>query len=186
MNWGECYFDHFARYFRDPVAREVFAQGPEEHTIQVLAYDKVFEGCRLFASLGLSHYAEDVGQVAEIFVPADDGWDVVPGLVANALFYMVQKEIHIGWGVAVGGLDKVDPVFTRRFGKQALYLTNAYGLPEGSGEVLCNGLRGSLYLGLFLADAEYRLFLDEGAKGLEKALESKQVDPYHVARASIV
>lgn len=186
MNWGECYFDHFVKYFRTPVAREVFTQDPEEHTIQILAYDKVFAGCRLFASLGLSHYQEAVGSVGEIIVPADDAWDVVPGLVANTLFYMVQERIHIGRGVAVAGLAKVNAAFARRFGKGALYFTNAYGLPEGSEEVLCNGQRGSLYLGVFLTDTEYRLFLDQGAEGLESALESRQVDPYHLARISVV
>lgn len=74
----------------------------------------------------------------------------------------------------MAGLDKADAAFTSRFGKVALYITNAHRLPEGSLEVHCNGQSGSIYLGVFLSDAEYRLFLEQGAEGLEKALEGKQ------------
>ena len=185
MNWGTCYFDHFTSYFHSPVTREVFSQDPNEHAIQILAYDNVFEGCRLFASLGLSHYAEEVGKVAEIIVPVDDGWDTVPSLVANALFYMIQENMRIGWGIAIGGLGEVDRAFTRRFGKEALYITNIYGLPDGSEDVTCEGRRGSLYLGTFIADVEYRLFLDQGAEGLESAFERQHVDPYRLARSAV-
>lgn len=185
MNWGACYFDHFTRYFQSPVTREVFSQEPEEHAIQILAYDNVFDGCRLFASLGLSHYAEELGKVAEIIVPVDDAWDAVPSLMANALFYMIQENMRIGWGVAIAGLGRVDSAFTGRFGKEALYLTNVYGLPDGSEEVTCEGRRGSVYLGAFITDAEYRLFLDRGAEGLESAFERQRVDPYHLARSAV-
>lgn len=186
MNWGECYLDHFSRYFHSPIAREVFSQDPDEHTIQILAYDHVFNSCRLFASLGASHYANELGNVAEIIVPVDDGWNLVPTLIANALFCMVQEEIHIGWGVAVSGLGKINADIARRFGKEALYLTNLYGLPEGASEVSCNGQHGRLYLGIFISGAEYRLFIENGATILESALEDKQVDPYHLARGSVV
>jgi hypothetical protein len=189
VSWGDCYFDHFGRYFRAPVAREVFAQAsdePDPPTIQILSYDNVFEGCRLFASLGLTHYAETVGEVAEIIVLADDAWEQIPGLMANVLFYMVQERMRIGWGMAIARLDNVDGAFTRRFGKSALYITRPFGLPKGAEEVTCGGQRGSVYLGVFLEEAEYRLLLDHGAERLEAVLEASAVDPYHLTRASVV
>jgi hypothetical protein len=184
MNWGACYLDHYAKYFGAPVAREVFSQDPDESTIQILAHDGVFKGCRVFSSLGLSHYADDVGSIAEVIVPVDDGWDAVPRLVANALFHMVKEQMAIGWGVAIGGLRRVDPNFSRRYGKEALYLANVYGLPVGAEKVSCEDRKGSLYLGIFLAESEYRLFLEGGAEALEAALERNKVDPYHLSRST--
>lgn len=189
MSWGDCYFDHFGKHFRAPIGREVFAQDPNEPvepTIQILSYDNVFKGCRLFASLGLTHYVEAVGKVAEIIVPADDAWELIPGLMANALFYMVQEKMGIGWGVAIARLDNVNGAFARRFGKSALYITNPFGLPKGVEEVTCSGQHGSLYEGLFLAEAEYRFFLEHGAERLEAVLEASVIDPYHLARAPVV
>lgn len=189
MSWGDCYFDHFSKYFRVPIGREVFAQAPDEPdepTIQILSYDKVFKDCRLFASLGLTHYVDAVGKVAEIIVPADDAWELIPGLMANALFYMVQEQMRIGRGIAIARLDNVNGVFVHRFRKNALYITNPFGLPKGVEEVTCGGQRGSVYLGLFLSEAEYRFFLEHGAERLEGALEADAIDPYHLARASVV
>ncbi|MBX7136248.1 MAG: suppressor of fused domain protein [Fimbriimonadaceae bacterium] len=186
MNWGACYLDHFAKWFRAPVARSVFEQGPYDPSIQVLSFDGVFEGCRVFATLGLSHYSADIGRVAEIVIPVDDEWAIVPGLVANVLFHMIQTRQHIGRGVAVSGLDRIDPSFCQRVGKRALYLTDIYGLPAGAERVICDGQSGALYLGLFISRGEYEMFRRDGAEGLEGEFERRGVDPYSVGRPSAV
>src|SRR5947209_16337544 len=100
-NWGECYFDHYETFFSELTDRSIFEQDPESPSIQVLAYDQVFPDCRVFASLGLSHYAQELGKVGEVVVPVDDGWNDVPTLLANALFYMIQNRISLGWGIAI-------------------------------------------------------------------------------------
>ncbi len=130
MNWGASYYDHLERLFRSPISRETFSQEPDEPTIQVLAYDRVFPRCRVFASLGLSHYARQVGRVAEVYLAVDDGWTEAGAILANALFYVIQNELPIGWGMAVGGVGAVTPAFAQQFAKTALYFTNPFGLPR--------------------------------------------------------
>ena len=186
MNWGECYFDHFGKLFRTAVAREKYSQGPDEHSIQVLAYDGVFQGCRVFASLGLTHYSEQVGQIAEVYLPADAAWDRVPALLANALFYVVQEGMHIGWGIGIGGVGNLSPEFEREYGKTALYVTSPFGLPEGAALVKCNGEQGRLYVAVFITGEEYEFFLMHGAERLEEVMQEKAVDPYSLARPSCV
>ncbi len=186
MNWGASYYDHLERLFRSPISRETFSQEPDEPTIQVLAYDRVFPRCRVFASLGLSHYARQVGRVAEVYLAVDDGWTEAGAILANALFYVIQNELPIGWGMAVGGVGAVTPAFAQQFAKTALYFTNPFGLPPGAADVYADGERGSLYLALFISEPEYQAFLREGAEGFERILQSRRVDPYALARPSAV
>ncbi len=186
MTWGQCYFDHFERLFRAPVERAVFEQSADEPSIQVLSFDGVFGGCRVFATLGLSHYPAELGRVAEVIVPVDSEWSAVPTLMANTFFHMIQTRQRIGRGVAISGLARIDPSFSHRAGKDALYFTDIYGLPAGSERVSCNGQSGGVYLGLFLSRVEYDLFRRRGAEGLEAAFERHAVDPYFLGRSSAV
>jgi hypothetical protein len=185
-NWGERYFDHYERFFNDLADRSVFEQDPYSPSIQVLSYDRVFPGCRVFASLGLSHDAEELGQVGEVMVPVDDGWADVPTLLANALFYMIQHRMPLGWGMAIDGIQNICRRFVRSHNKQALYLTNPFGLPEGFAEVECREAKGRVYLGFFISQSEFELFAEQGASQFEDLLESKGVDPCSLNRPSVV
>jgi hypothetical protein len=183
---GECFLDHFQRAFGEPVAREVFEQEGFPATIQVLSYDRVFKGCRLFCSLGLSHYEGSVGSLGEVYTVVDDGWPAIPCLLANSLFYMVQTRLALDQGTVVGGIENLHPRFSVEFGKTALYITNPYGLPAGSEYVDCSGTRGHVFLGLFISEAE-RIFLrSHGASVFEDVLEREGVDPYVLRRKDCV
>jgi hypothetical protein len=50
MNLGEAYLDHYERFLRrGPAERWAFGAGGP--TLQVLAYDGIFKGCRLFGQV---------------------------------------------------------------------------------------------------------------------------------------
>jgi hypothetical protein len=119
-------------------------------------------------------------------MPVDAAWDRVPALLANALFYVVQEGIHIGWGIGIGGVGKLSPDFEREFQKAAIYLTRPYDLPDGSSVVECDGKQGSLYMAFFLTRTEYEFFLMHGAERFEQLFQEKAVDPYHLARTTCV
>jgi hypothetical protein len=185
-NWGECYFDHFGRFLGSPCDRSVFERNDGSPRIQLLAYDNVFPNCRVFATLGLSHYADVLGQVGELIVPVDQRWDEVPYAVASVLFHMVGSGIALGWGVAVEGVDCILPDFARFSKKVALYITLPFGMPKEFGEVSCGEEVGRVFVGFFITRAEFELFCDKGARVLERTLEEHRVDPYSVTRASAV
>src|SRR2546423_1431025 len=95
INWGEVYLDHYERCFGDFASREVFTPHEPGPVIQVLSYDNVIQGCRVYASLGLTHYAREVGSVGEALVctaPCDD-W---PYILASVLFYLVNEPMELG------------------------------------------------------------------------------------------
>src|SRR3954468_13643232 len=105
-NWGERYFDHYLKYFGPIKERKIFESG-DAPSIQILTFENVFENCRTFCSLGLSHYSEEIGETAEVFVTTDDYWDAVPTIFANMLFFIVGQKMQIGWGMNVGGFEKL-------------------------------------------------------------------------------
>lgn len=184
--WGECYFDHFVKFFGNPSGRMVFEQDAASPSIQVLSFDNVFQGCRVFATLGLSHYADELGCLGEVVAPADGGWNEIPTVLANALFHMVQHRMRIARGVAVGGVGRIRPRFAMSSQKTALYLTSPFGMPTGFEDVSCDGQIGQIYLGFLISEAELKYFAENGAEAFEDLIESKDVDPYNVMRATAI
>lgn len=186
LNWGEHYYDHYSHFFREPIEVRRFSPVDLGPRIQVLAYDTVFRNCRVFASLGLSHYAPELHCVAEVVLPVNDAWELVPSLLANALFELVQQRLQLGWGMAVCGLEKLSPDFVASCGKSALYFTKPFDLPDDFPIVACEGQVGQVLLAMFVSSAEYEYFHQHGAEQLEQLLESEGVDPYNLTRPSIV
>jgi len=186
-DWGSCYLDHFEKYLKKPQTRNTFDPHSEhDHSIQVLGYDGVFSGCRVFASLGLSHYPDSVGQVCEVVLPIDGGWDDAPKALANVLFYCVQQEMRVQPGLAVSGISRVFPQFAAAFGKEAMYFAQPYPFPKGFEDVRCGDAPGKVYLAIMITRAEFSFLHSNGAQRLEQILEQKKVDPFTVHRPSTV
>lgn len=189
VDWGTAYFDHLSRWFKQPVARSAFSGERVPGTMQVLVYDKVFRGCLTFVSLGLCRYPQEVGLRAELFVPADDGWDFIPEVLSSVLFYVVESQLKIGPGIAVSGISAVKPEFAKRFGKEALYFTRPFGVPEELPQVrpagAGRGEEGHLLMGTFISEAEFAYLEEHGSNALERAFQEKDVDPFAVGRPSV-
>lgn len=186
VNWGECYYDHYAKFLGTPVERQVFRKDDQSPSIQILAYDGVFKGCRVFCSLGLTHYSSEVSAVGEVVLPLDAGWEDVPSLLANVLFYIVQKPMSLGWGMSISGIDNISPEFTRAFNKTALYFTTPYGFPQDFNRVDCQTGVGDMYLAFFISASEHAFFTTHGAEQFENLLEVHNVDPFTLQRPTCV
>jgi hypothetical protein len=184
INWGEAYLDHYESCFGDFAAREVFI--PHEHgpTIQVLTYDNVMRGCRVYTSLGLTHYAREVGGCGEALVctaPCTD-W---PYILASALFYLVNARMKLGWGMVVGGIEVVAPDFVGRYEKPALYFSLPTTLfPDRVRRVRRAGTTGDLYLVTPITQPERDYFTAHGAVEFERLLERSGVDTLELDRPS--
>jgi antitoxin YqcF len=186
VNWGECYYEHFEHFLGSIFDREIFRQDDNLPSIQILSYDKVFKECRVFCSLGLSHYASEIAGTAEVYLPTDDGWSDTPYLLASALFFMIQSHMTIGWGLSIGGIDRILPQFAKDFNKTAIYLTNTFGLPNDFSKVRCGEEIGNIYLAIFISEAERDYFIQRGAEAFEVLLESNKVDPFSLRRSSCI
>ncbi len=184
-NWGECYLDHFEKYLGQPVGRAVFEQNSTTPRIQIFSFDGILGGCRAFCSFGLSRYASLVGEIAEVFMPVDDGWDQTPILLADTLFYIVQHNMRMGWGISIG-FGSTNPEFSSRFNKTAIYITTPFGVPESFSGVRCGPEIGLVYLAFYVTAAEHRCFEDHGAVEFERILHERNPDVFHIARLSSV
>jgi antitoxin YqcF len=122
MNWGACYYDHYTSFFHEPFERKVFRQDDQSPSIQILAFDKVIDNCKVFCSLGLTHYRERVKTIGELFMPIDGGWDDIPYIFANALFYLVQKPLTLTRGSSISGIEVIAPEFASRVIKKLHFI----------------------------------------------------------------
>ena len=186
MNWGTCYYDHFVNYLGSPIARHIFEQNKNDPTIQILAFDGVFESCRVFCSLGLTHYIPEMNLAAEVYVAVDDAWQEVPYVLANTLFFMIQRRMQLGWGISISGIRNILPSFVEKFDKSALYLTTPFNLPDAFNHVSCDQEEGFIYLGVFISREEEVFFRNQGAKALEQIFAEKEIDPFHLRRLSCI
>lgn len=183
-NIGELYYNHFETYFGHPVERKVYANRPDWPSIQVLAYDQVFPACRVFATLGLSHFSDAVGGTFEIIVPVDGGWDDVPDILGNCLFYAVANRRRLGVGFGIGGIERQLPNFCQRFGKSAIYFTHPINLPDSF--LTAPKRFGEILLGMFLSSEEFAYVVTNRVDDLEDTLERRNVDPFDLARSSCI
>jgi hypothetical protein len=92
---ADLYLDHYERYIGPISGREVFRAPGGEWSIQILAFDGVFRGCRVYCSLGLTRYSEMIGEAVEVVLPVDPRWDIVPEVLANALFFAIEEKMEL-------------------------------------------------------------------------------------------
>lgn len=181
--WGECYLDHFESYLGTPIRQNVFELGANGAKIQVIEFDNVFGGCRAFCSFGLSRFATEIGQIAEVFMPVDEGWNSTPLILANVLSYMILHNIKIGWGRSISFAD-LHPDFVEDFKKTAIYFAIPFGVPDGFEQVECGGKVGGVYLACYITEAEHQFRIRYGAEKFEELLAEQNVDVFHLKRIS--
>lgn len=188
VDWGSTFYDHFVKYFGEPSSRGVFRQDQETQSIQVLHFKNVFEGCTVFASLGLSKYSSILGTVAEVCLVTDCASEECESLLANTLFYLVENRINMGRGISISGISKINKEFSKLYNKNAIYFTMPYALPEGFESIkpLGETTEGQVYLSFFISQKEHEFFVARGAEDFESVLEDKDIDPFDLKRASAI
>ena len=186
--WIDAYLDHYARFLHEPVEARPYTLNEDLPPIRILEYDRVIDGCRVFATLGLSTYYPDAEQAAEIICPVDKAWDQIPDVLSHMIFRLItsEKKITPERGASVNGLDEYAPDFAKKFKKTALYLTDPYGLPEEFAFVPHGEEEGRMYLAMFLTKKEHAYLEANDCEALEDRFEIKAVDPYDLGRKSCV
>jgi hypothetical protein len=181
---GERYLDHYERFFRsEPAEAPVFRGERGSPSIQVLSFDRVFKGCRVFATLGASHYQAELGGPWEIVCVVDAHFASVPLLLANAIQHAAAERLSLADRRTIGSLEKLDPAFVGATGKSAIYISTVHGLPPEFSEIADTPgvkLRGAF----FISADETRYLATNGWERFEERLEAGEVDPFSVCRPS--
>lgn len=189
INWGEKYYDHFERYLGHVVEKEVFRKSDDKPSIQILTYENVFKGCKVFSSIGLSNYSCEIGCAAEVVLVADDGFNDCPDLLANILFYITNEKMQIKSGLSVKGIQRIRRSFSEKFDKHGLYFTAPFGFPDEFNVI--SGVDesdsdGSVFLAFFISEDEAGYVKELGAGKFEDLLEMCDADVFAVDRKSVV
>jgi hypothetical protein len=186
--WIDAYLDHYAKFLHEPVQARPYSLSEDLPPIQILEYDRVIAGCRVFASLGLTEYFPGDENAAEVICPVDKGWDEIPDILAHMLFRVVtaEKPVAPERGGSVDGLEEYVPDFAKKYKKTSLYFTDPYGLPEEFAFVPRGKAEGRMYLAMFLTKKEHAFLLANDCEALEDKFELKAVDPYDLGRRSCV
>ncbi|MGG4147618.1 suppressor of fused domain protein [Paenibacillus algorifonticola] len=188
INYGELYYDHYSEFLGQPIDREVFENNEEMPKIQILKYENVFEECLVFNTLGFSKYEEVVGNNIEVSMVVNGGFNKTAYILANVLFYCIGKQIKIGRGTAINGIESIEKSFVQKYNKSAVYFTEPFAFPEEYNYLNSENenTNGEILLAFFISQSEYDYFIKYGTEKFEELLEENDVDPFNVSRKSIV
>ncbi len=184
--WAECFYDHFEKYLGKPTNRFAFMQDESENPwLQIIEYSNVFDNCKAFCTFGLSRYASQVGVVAEVFMPLDEGWEYTPTILAATLSHLIRRKMVMARGQVINFAD-IFPDFVAQFDKSAVYFSDPFGVSRGFEKVGCNAETGEVYLACFISQAEYVFKVKNGTEQFEALLEEKGVDVFALRRKHAV
>jgi len=181
---GGMYFDHLARHFGMATRRSVFQQQPSSPSVQILEYDHVMAGCRLFATLGLTHFRNGPAPWSELFTIADAEWNTVPQILSTCAFFADGIRLHVERGIAIR-FERTFGEFVSRTGKVALYVTEPFGELARTFVIEPTRPDYRLLCGIFISAQEYDLFVGAGWEEFEGVLERAAVDPFELGRESV-
>jgi hypothetical protein len=185
MDLGEAYLDHYERILGcSPNERWALSAG--DRVLQVLAYDGIFKGCRVFATLGLTHFRERLGSIVEVVAVADDGLAEVPKVLGSACLYLATEGQGFARGHAMSGLENIDAGFVRKFQKSAIYFCGLQGFPVEFGTVCAGPDHGVVTAAMFISAAEFKALAALGRKRFEQVLAEQAVDPFALGREPAV
>lgn len=187
MDIGEVIYEHYERYFKKPATNKIFEGKEESSSIQVLGFNNVIKNCKVFCSLGLTHYSVEVGSYSEVVLVVDDGFNQAPVVLANSLFHIVNSRMRISDGTCVKGIKNISEGFYSSYQKDAIYFTEPFCFPDSFASVVCSsGFEICFYLAILLSEDEAGYLSEYGPDRLEGLLEAEGVDVFDIKRKSIV
>lgn len=174
---GELY-DHYVRWLREPVSREVYRSAGQQHAIQALRFARVFPDCTTICTLGLSPMVSGY----EVVLAADRDVQKLESMLVRTLFGAVSAGIPLRPGISIGGLANIDAPWVTLTGKAAFYFMPPTPFPDGFGQATPDV---QLLLAFPIAEVEHQLVKESGGDALESALEAADADPFTVMRPAV-
>ncbi len=178
---GEQILDHYHYYLGDYIAADPYSDNI--HQVQLMGFDNVIENCLLFATFGMSGYVAEINNCCEVVLAAECDYDKCAYTFMNAIFYALQNKMNFGRGTLVKGIENIDPEFSEKYDKTALYFTDVYILPEDFSMInnQCN-----VYIAFYVSKKEAQFIKDHGSEEFENVLEQSDVDVINLNRPSVI
>jgi hypothetical protein len=169
-SWAEIYQQHFLMHFSKPFDVQVY-HGADGAALKLTTYDRAMPGFRIYASTGMADRLARSGEMAvgEVILYSDLPDSEIPQLFVTALFFILQNAIPLTtrFSIAFAGMN---PAFSKRTGKSALYFTRAFS-PDGEFDRVAQ--LACVYQAFFITPAEDEFLEKEGAVCFEKEFWSQ-------------
>lgn len=176
-------FDHYTRFLRAPIGREIYRADGFDQSIQTLRFDRVFHGCVTIATIGFGRlvaaYSSDF---VEVVMAVDDVPRPAEHLLVQTLFAAATNQIPLREGISVGGQAAVNTPFVEATGKAAFYFTEPVPFPP---EFRRPDVGSRLLLAMPISQAEHEHVKARGGGSLEERLEASGADPISIGRPSV-
>ncbi|MDD5935159.1 MAG: suppressor of fused domain protein [Clostridiales bacterium] len=176
---GEIILQHYEKYLGTFENREIYENNETMPSIQMIQYRNIFEGCKTYASLGLSKFSEEINNTCEIVMSIDNDYEKASYVLANVLFYIVLNKLDFGRGTYIGGIENIDSIFVDQHKKSAIYFTETYAFPDEFSHIRGNA---KMYMAFFISQEEYDFIKKNGCEKFEEYLEEKEIDIMHLDR----
>jgi hypothetical protein len=186
VHWPKLFWQHFQRAFGKPYDWQDFEQDQFSTPLRLVTYDRAYREYRVFASIGLTEYADELQQRGEVIALADAAQKDIPFLLVNALFFLIGQRIPLASKCCIGGVDVLLPRFAEQFGKSAIYFTVATGFPEGFERLEADGETAEVFQGIFVSPQERAFIQRHGGDEFEVKLKDSDADPCSLRRPSVV
>jgi hypothetical protein len=186
VHWPRIFWQHYQRHFGKPYDWQDYEQDQLTTPLRLVTYDRAYREFKVFASVGLTEYAEELRTLGEVIALADAAPNDVPVLLVNALFFMINKCIPLASRCCIGGVDVLLPRFAEQFGKAALYFMPATGFREGFDRIEADGETAQVFQGIFVSPQEHAYIGRHGGEEFEARLQDSDADPCSLRRPSLV
>lgn len=178
-NIGELIINHYEEYLGIFEEARLFKGDENMPSIQLLQYDKVFDGCKVYASLGISKFSELIQNTCEVVMIVDDDYQNTCSILANVLFYIIKNNMSFGRGTYVEGIKNINQDFSFKHNKDAIYFTEPYAFPDEFSDISKDV---KMYLAFFISEKECNYIKKHGCEKFEDYLEENNVDIMDINR----
>lgn len=184
MSAGALIFDHYEKYFGKPSNNVSSHDKFVNYPVQVLRFDGVFADCVTYATLGASHFRDQLGGALEIVLVSDLDHADISVILASVILYSVENGINLLQGAALGNLASFAD--RRTFSQRAIYIADCIPLPPSFRCLKGEGQHITFKLAFFIHNNELEHVRSNGRESFETLLEKNSVDPFTFQRPSVV
>ena len=177
-NLGKAIFEHYEKYLGEMLGADSYP----DQSIQLMGYQDAVENCLTFATMGLSLHRKEIGSCCEAVLTAEEDFDSCADLFMKVLSYIIAEGLPLSRGMAIGGIDSLNPVFFGKYHKSALYFTEPTMFTGGFRQV---NDQCRIYMAFFISPEEEAYLRKNGAEAFEKRLEEGKADIIDLNRPAV-
>ena len=177
-NLGKEIFEHYQKYLGEMIGADSFP----DYDLQLMGYQDAIADCLTFATMGLSLHKKELGTCCEAVLTTETDLDACADIFVKVLCYLIDTGLPMGPGLAIGGIDGLNPDFYAAHHKSALYFTETTMFADSFRAV---GDSCRIYMAFFISPEEEVLLKEKGMDAFEELLEQNRADIINLDRPSV-